>query len=79
MVCAIESYLFTGVLFTRLAIGKWRGTAEIPERTLEDVEKRLEGEEKTLFLNFMGKMLKWKREERSSAKELLDDLWLNKV
>jgi serine/threonine-protein kinase SRPK3 len=46
---------------------------------LEDAEKRLYGEEKALFLNFVRKMLKWKPEERSSAKELLDDLWLNRV
>ncbi|KAI6018886.1 putative CDK4/6 [Pisolithus marmoratus] len=59
--------------------GKWRGAAEIPKGTLEDAAKQPEGEERVLFLNFVRKMLKWKPEERSSAKELLDDLWLNKV
>lgn len=71
--------LLTGVLFVCLAVGKWKGAVEVPEETLEDVEKRFEGEEKALFLNFTRKMLKWKPEERSSAKELLDDPWLNKV
>jgi serine/threonine protein kinase len=28
-------------------------------------------------LSFVKKMLKWKPEERSSAKELLGDPWLN--
>lgn len=68
---------FAGVLFTHLAAGDWRGAAEVPKGNLEDAEKRLEGEEKALFLNFARKMLKWKPEERSSAKELLDDPWLN--
>lgn len=44
---------------------------------MEEVEKQIEGEEKTLFLDFVKKMLKWKPEERCSTKDLLDDLWLN--
>ena len=67
------------MLFRSLATGNWRGAAEIPKINLEGVEKRLDGEEKKLFLDFVRKMLKWKPEERSSAKDLLDDLWLNKV
>ncbi|KAI0278744.1 kinase-like domain-containing protein [Russula brevipes] len=59
--------------------GNWRGAAEVPMLNLEEAEKRLDGEEKKLFLDFVRKMLKWKPEERSSAKDLLDDLWLNKV
>ncbi|KAF8803221.1 kinase-like protein, partial [Phlegmacium glaucopus] len=59
--------------------GNWRGAAEVPKGTLEDAENRLRGEEKALFLSFVKKMLKWKPEERSSAKELLDDPWLNRV
>ena len=62
-----------------LATGDWRGAAEIPKGILEEAEKRFEGEEKKLFLDFVRKMLKWKPEERSSAKDLLDDLWLNRV
>lgn len=60
-----------------LASGKWRGAAEVPKGNLEQAEKMLEGEEKKLFLDFVRKMLKWKPEERNSAKELLDDHWLN--
>jgi hypothetical protein len=51
--------------------GNWRGATEVPKASLEDAEKQLEGEEKALFLNFARKMLKWKPEERSSAKEHL--------
>jgi serine/threonine-protein kinase SRPK3 len=71
--------LFTGVLFTCLATGNWKGTAEDPKGNLKGAEKQLEGDEKVQFLNFVKKMLKWKPEDRSSARELLDDLWLNGV
>ena len=76
MVCTLES-LFAGVFFTHLSAGNLRGAAEVPMGTLEDAEKRFKGEEKALFLSFAKKMLKWKPEERSSAKELLGDPWLN--
>ncbi|CAL1698674.1 unnamed protein product [Somion occarium] len=56
--------------------GNWKGEAEVPNTTLEDAERQLEGEEKALFLAFMRKMLKWRPEERINAKELLDDPWL---
>jgi len=62
-----------------LATGNWRGATEVRKGNLEEAEKWLEGEEKKLFLDFVRKMLKWKPEERSSAKDLLDDLWLNRV
>ena len=63
-----------------LATGKWPGAAEVPQGNLEEAEKQLEGEEKKLLLDFVKKMLRWKPEERSSAKDLLDDdIWLNSV
>jgi serine/threonine-protein kinase SRPK3 len=62
-----------------LATGNWRGAVEVPKGNLEEAEKQLEGEENKLFLDFVRKMLKWKPEERNSAKDLLDDLWLNRV
>ncbi|KAI1964450.1 hypothetical protein LOZ07_000921 [Ophidiomyces ophidiicola] len=36
-----------------------------------------EGEDKRLFLNFAKRMLTWMPEERATAKELLDDPWLD--
>ncbi|KAI0926429.1 hypothetical protein AcV5_008894 [Taiwanofungus camphoratus] len=59
--------------------GNWKGAADIPNTSLEDAEKNLEGEDNVLFLHFVRKMLKWKPEERANAGELLDDPWLNAV
>ena len=59
--------------------GKWIADkhAEIPTTTLEEVEEQLEGSEKDSFLRFIRSMLRWRPEERKTAKELLEDLWLN--
>lgn len=59
--------------------GSWKGAAEIPSTSLEEVEEKLEGDDKAQFLRFVRKMLKWKPEERESARELLKDSWLNYV
>ncbi|KAL5366226.1 kinase-like protein [Aspergillus floccosus] len=56
--------------------GNWRGTIEIPPISLEKLEGNLQGESQHLFLQFMRKMLKWKPEERKSARDVLDDPWL---
>jgi hypothetical protein len=79
-VCTLESFQVRTVyrhLFYASVAGNWRGAVEVPKETLEDAVKQIKGEEKELFLNFVKKMLKWKPEERSSAKELLGDPWLN--
>ncbi|KAL9117079.1 MAG: hypothetical protein Q9187_006387 [Circinaria calcarea] len=58
--------------------GNWRNTVPIPDRTsLEQLEGSLEGKRKELFLNFMTSMLQWAPEHRKTAKELLEDPWLN--
>ncbi|RSL67614.1 hypothetical protein CEP53_002903 [Fusarium sp. AF-6] len=44
--------------------------------TLEKSITCMSGEEKTRFLHFVKRMLTWCPEERSTAKELLDDPWL---
>ena len=36
----------------------------------------LTGEDKSLFLAFVGRMLKWMPEDRATAGELLGDPWL---
>jgi serine/threonine-protein kinase SRPK3 len=35
------------------------------------------GEEKTMFLKFVRRMLRWDPGERGNAKELLKDPWLH--
>ncbi|KAJ5677298.1 kinase-like domain-containing protein [Penicillium maclennaniae] len=56
--------------------GKWKGLTEVPSTSLEDLESNLQGEQQENFLRFMRKMLRWRPEERASAKELLSDPWL---
>lgn len=56
--------------------GHWKADADIPSVTMESMERKLEGQEKVLFLRFLRKMLIWKPEERMSAKELMQDPWL---
>ena len=34
------------------------------------------GEDKRMFLEFVSRMLRWKPEDRSTAKDLLSDPWL---
>ena len=43
---------------------------------LEDSVLSLEGEDKRLFLSFIKQMLQWLPEDRKTAKELLEDPWL---
>lgn len=64
---------------TCVASGNWVAEkhAKIPSVSLEDVETRLEGSDKMLFLQFIRSMLRWLPEERKSAKDLLEDSWLN--
>ncbi|KAF4187740.1 hypothetical protein CNMCM7927_003686 [Aspergillus lentulus] len=56
--------------------GNWKRTIEIPSISFERLEGNLQGEPQRLFIQFLRKMLKWKPEERESARELLDDPWL---
>ena len=59
--------------------GNWIGATSLPNDSLEQSEVNLEGEDKALFLAFVRKMVRWRPEERCSAKELLRDPWLNKL
>lgn len=52
--------------------------AKIRSPALEEQEKRFTGEEKEAFLQFMRSTLTWMPEDRKTAKELLNDPWLNK-
>ena len=44
---------------------------------LTDSVTSLQGSEKNLFLAFVRKMLQWLPEDRKTARELLEDPWLN--
>lgn len=48
-------------------------------RSFEEMEQVLGGKNKEMFLSFMRGMLCWRPEDRKTAKELLDDPWLNKT
>ncbi|MCJ1291464.1 hypothetical protein MMC34_003008 [Xylographa carneopallida] len=60
--------------------GIWDAGIDIPkELSLENSEENLEGRKKKLFLQFMRKMVCWVPEERKTARELLEDPWLNGI
>ncbi|KAF2018044.1 kinase-like protein [Aaosphaeria arxii CBS 175.79] len=56
--------------------GNWIAGIPIPELSLEKSEENYQGEVKEEFLRFMRKMLQWRPEDRKTAKELLEDSWL---
>jgi hypothetical protein len=52
----------------------------IPQGTsLEKPELRLQGRNKDMFLDLMRGMLQWRPEDRKTAKQLVDDPWLNQM
>lgn len=58
--------------------GKWKQDIETPsEVSLELSEEFLEGRDKDMFIAFMKGMLQWPPEDRKTAKDLLQDPWLN--
>lgn len=58
--------------------GQWRGEIPLPSATsLEESEENLDGSNKEAFLRFMRKMLQWEPGRRQTAKQLLQDPWLN--
>lgn len=42
----------------------------------DTVINNIHSEDKRMFIEFLKRMIKWRPEERSTAKELLDDPWL---
>ncbi|KAI1460369.1 CMGC protein kinase [Annulohypoxylon moriforme] len=60
------------------ADGNWRGIVPIPqERTIESLEKTLEGSEREDFLVFLRALLQWVPEERLTAKQAMSHPWLD--
>ncbi|KAI7201226.1 hypothetical protein D0869_06512 [Hortaea werneckii] len=48
------------------------GSKGVPDLSFEALLERLEGEDKVNALDFVGRIFRWKPEERSTAKELLE-------
>ncbi|KAI1061532.1 hypothetical protein LB506_011809 [Fusarium annulatum] len=44
--------------------------------SFENTISCMSGEEKVRYIRFIKRMVKWSPEERSTARELLDDPWL---
>ena len=57
--------------------GKWKQDIVPKKGSLETSEEFLEGEDKEMFLTFMRGMFQWRPEDRKTAKDLLQDPWLN--
>jgi len=70
------TYLLPYVKWLKLRAGNWRGLVDIPDTSLDQVEVKLNGENKENFLRFMRRMLQWEPEKRATAKGLLLDPWL---
>jgi hypothetical protein len=77
MVSRIDRH-HTRWLFANTMPGVFKCQNLIPQETsLADSVTNTEGEDKRLFLKFISRMLQWLPENRSTAKELLADHWLN--
>lgn len=62
--------------FTNQATGNWKGTVPVPDQSFEVRERRLNDEDKALFLRLMRTILRWMPEDRPSAEELAYDDFL---
>jgi serine/threonine-protein kinase SRPK3 len=56
--------------------GEFMADVEIPMTSLEEEMKSLEGEEKSSFLKFLRRMLRWRLEDRVIAAELVEEPWI---
>ncbi|PLB49730.1 protein kinase, variant, partial [Aspergillus steynii IBT 23096] len=56
--------------------GHWRGHTPIPEQSFEMRARRLSGEDRTLFLQFLRRIFRWRPDERPTAEELAYDDFL---
>ncbi|KAJ5960848.1 uncharacterized protein N7479_007998 [Penicillium vulpinum] len=66
----------TSMFYT--ADGKLKKEDLVPSTfSFESTISKFDGEEKRMFISFVNRMIKWKPEERSTAKELLQDPWLH--
>lgn len=66
-----------GVIRYLPCLGNFTRDVKVEDTSLEDEEENLEGEEKRAFLSFLRGMVRWVPGERKTARELMDDPWLN--
>ncbi|GES66813.1 related to dis1-suppressing protein kinase dsk1 [Aspergillus terreus] len=66
----------TSMFYT--AAGTLKNPGLVPSTfSFESTLSKFNGEEKRMFINFVRRMIKWNPDERSTAKELLQDAWLH--
>jgi serine/threonine protein kinase len=70
--------IFTGIFLAEFHDCDISGY-EIKSTRLEELETRLEGEEKERFLDLIRSMIQWRPEDRKSAGELLKHPWFDGV
>jgi serine/threonine-protein kinase SRPK3 len=63
-------------VLTPVAGGPNAATVIPTKFSLEGSISKISGEDKTMFMKFVRRMLTWEPKDRSTAKELLDDPWL---
>lgn len=63
-------------LFADVTSGNWKGSVPIPNQSFEIREQWLDQEDRTLFLQFLRRILCWMPEERPVAGELAFDDFL---
>ena len=74
---SIENNVRTYRLTSRHPTGIFNAGIDLPPvSSLEETETSLEGAERQLFLQFMGKMMRWLPEQRCTPGQLLNDPWL---
>jgi serine/threonine protein kinase len=59
--------------------GKFKADVVVATTSLEDEMKSLDGKEKTCFLKFLRRMLRWRPEDRATARELVQDPWIQSI
>ena len=52
---------------------------EVHTTSFEDLEKRLEGKDKEMFLDLMKGMITWRPEDRKTPRELIEHPWLQGI
>ncbi len=56
--------------------GEFMADVEIPTTPFDEEMKSLDGEEKSSFLNFLRRMLRWRPEDGATAGELVEEPWI---